>query len=280
MSHLEQTSAVDIRETRISFSESGKGEPLLLLHGNPGSRKDFSSLAELIAGDNIRCIFPDRPGHMGSEEIIYDTPDCWLETEFYAEFIDKKAAGKTWLAGYSLGSFVACKIAQKFPEKVKGLIFIAPYLTPDDKKEEPSSIPNLAKGAILGTFLGAVLPLLSQNKMKSHLEKVFHPQPLTEEYLETWLPRYTRFETLMAMMSDKNSMLYILDKVHEQLADIKCPVTVIIGKEDKVCSPQNQLELIRQKLPQAEIHEIDNAGHGLPLTHTQICADIILKQMR
>lgn len=280
MSHLEQTSAINIRETRISFSEAGKGEPLLLLHGNPGSRKDFSALAEILASDTLRCIFPDRPGHMGSEEIIYDTPDCWLETEFYAELIDKKAAGKTWIVGYSLGCFVASKIALRFPEKVKGLIFIAPYLTPDNKNEEPSSIPNLAKGAILGTFLGAVLPLMSQNKMKSHLERVFHPQDLSEEYLETWLPRYTRFETLMAMMSDKNSMLYILDKVHEQLGEIKCPVTAIIGKDDKVCSPQNQIDLLRKSLPQVEIHELENAGHGLPLTHSKDCAEIIQKLLR
>ncbi|MEW6710126.1 MAG: alpha/beta hydrolase [Candidatus Riflebacteria bacterium] len=280
MSYLEQTSAIEIKETRISFSESGKGEPLLLLHGNPGSRKDFSAMAELIAGDSIKCVFPDRPGHMGSEEIIYDTPDCWLEAEYYAEFIDRQCKGKVWLAGYSMGSFIASKIALKYPDKVKGLIFIAPYLTPDNPKEDPSSIPNLAKGAILGTFFGVVLPLLSQNKMTSHLQKVFAPQALPDEYLETWLPRYTRFETLMAMMADKNSMLDILGQVHEQMSGLKCQVTAIVGKEDKVCSPLNQINLIKEKLPKAEIHEIEGAGHGLPLTHAGICAEIIKKLMR
>ncbi|MDN5279406.1 MAG: hypothetical protein PWR01_3371 [Clostridiales bacterium] len=277
MSHLEQTSAIEIKDTRISFSEAGKGAPLLLLHGNPGSRKDFSAISEKIASDNLRCIFLDRPGHMSSEEIIYDAPDYWLETEIYAEFIDKKANGKTWIAGYSMGSFVAGKIAEKYPEKVKGLILIAPYLLPDNKSEKPSSIPELAKGALLGTLLGALLPILSQNKMTDHLKKVFHPQALPEEYLETWLPRYTRFETLMAMMNDKNSMLKILDEVHEKLAEIKCPVHVIIGKEDKVCSSQNQINLIKEKLSQAEITELENAGHGLPLTHATECADIIRK---
>lgn len=280
MSYLEQTSAIEIKDTHISFSEAGKGEPLLLLHGNPGSRKDFTAISGLISGESIRCIFPDRFGHMSSEEIIYDTPDCWLETEYYAEFIDRKASGKAWIAGYSLGCFVAAKIALRFPEKVKGLIFIAPYLTPDDPHEDPSRIPNLAKGAIIGTFLGAVLPLLSQNKMKNHIEKVFAPQPVSEEFLETWLPRYTRFETLMALMSDKNSMLYILDKVHEQLPTIKCPVTAIVGKKDEVCRPDSQIELIKNKLSQAEIHEIDNAGHGLPLTHAEACAEIIVKLLR
>ncbi|GAB4280469.1 MAG: hypothetical protein Kow0029_25080 [Candidatus Rifleibacteriota bacterium] len=280
MSYLEQTFAVEIKDTRISFSVAGKGQPILFLHGNPGSRKDFSALTEYIASDSYKCIFLDRPGHMGSEEIIYDRPDFWLETEIYAEFIDRKASGKTWLVGYSLGCFTAAKIAIKYPEKVEGIIFIAPYLVPDNKAEKPSSIPDLAKGAVLGTLLGVLLPILSQKKMTEHLKKVFLPAKLPEEYLETWLPRYTRFETLMAMMNDKNSMLNILDEVHQEMSKIDCPVYTIIGKDDKVCSAQKQIDLIREKIPGNNLIELENAGHGLPITNAKECADVILKALK
>lgn len=280
MSHLEQTSAIEIMDTRISFSEAGKGESVLMLHGNPGSRKDFSPLTEQLASDSLKCLYPDRPGHMGSEEIIYDKPDHWLETDIYAELIDKKAAGKTWIVGYSLGCFVASKIAIKYPEKVKGLIFLSPYLVPDNKLESPSSIPEMARGAILGTFFGVVLPLLTQNKMTAHLKRVFSPERLPEEYLETWLPRYTRFETLMAMMTDKNSMLEVLNEVHEGLTKIKCPVHAMVGLKDKVCSSKNQIELIKEKLPHAKIVEMENVGHSLPLTNAKECSEIILELIK
>jgi pimeloyl-ACP methyl ester carboxylesterase len=280
MSILEQTSAIEINNTRISYSVSGKGETILFLHGNPGSRKDFTTVCEKVAEKGFKCIFIDRPGHMNSEEIIYDKPDPWYEIDLYSRLIDRLADQKTWIVGYSLGCFTAAKIAIKHPEKVKGLIFLAPYLIPDNKNEKPSGIPGLAKGAILGTLLGALLPALSQSKMEKHLEKVYAPDRLPDSYLETWLPRYTRFESLLAMMNDKNMMLEILDEVHGKLDEIKCPVRVLAGREDKVCSSENQVELVKEKIKNAEIKVLPDTGHGLPLVKPEESADFIVQSVK
>lgn len=280
MSSLEQTTAIEIRETRISLSESGKGETILFLHGNPGSRKDFAGLLEKLADTPCRFILPDRPGHNSSEELINENNDPWLDTEVYADLIDRKCGGKTWLFGYSMGCFIAGKIAIKYPEKVKGIIMVAPYLTPDSQSEKPTSIPELAKGALLGTILGIALPLLSQTKMQTHIEKTFSPAPVPDDYLETWLPRYTRFESLMAMMIDKNAMLNILQDVHDGLKKITCPVTVMLGAKDAVCSVENQRRIISENLPAAKLQIIEEGGHALPLTHAQDCLNMVREALK
>jgi pimeloyl-ACP methyl ester carboxylesterase len=275
MSSLEQTTAIEINETRISFSETGKGEPLLFLHGNPGSRKDFSAILARSEGLDCRLIMPDRPGHNGSEELINENNDPWLDTEVFAELIDARCNGKTWLFGYSMGCHIACRIAIKYPDKVKGIIMAAPYLTPDNPDEKPSSLPDLAKGAILGTALGILLPLLSQNRMLKHLENLFSPGQLTDEYRETWMPRYTRFESMMALMTDKNSMLKTLEEVKNNLKTIKCPIVALIGDKDAVCSYENQKNLLKESLPEAALQIITDGGHALPLTHPEDCLNII-----
>ncbi|HNX75094.1 MAG TPA: alpha/beta hydrolase [Candidatus Rifleibacterium sp.] len=275
MSALEQTSAIEIKETRISFSESGKGEPILFLHGNPGSRRDFSAILADANAPACHMVMPDRPGHNGSEELLNESNDPWLDTNVYAEFIDRRCNGKTWLFGYSMGCNIACRIAIKFPDKVKGIIMAAPYLVPDKPSEKPSSLPDLAHGAILGTALGLLLPLLSQTKMTQHLEKVFAPGSLSEDYRDTWLPRYTRFESLMAMMIDKNAMLRTIGDVEAGLDKISCPVIVLSGEQDSVCSAENQKKFLTSKLPGARIINISDAGHALPLTHPQECLKII-----
>lgn len=275
MSIIEQTSAIEIRDTRISLSEIGNGEPILFLHGNPGSRKDF---AEIINGkpvDKFKFILPDRPGHMSSDEIINETNDPWLDIEFFAELIDRKCNGKVWLAAYSMGCYIACKIAIKHPDKIKGIIMMAPYLTPDNPKEKPSSIPNLSRGAFLGTFFGTLMPMLAQGKMQKHIENVFAPANLPEEYLETWLPRYTRFESLLAMMTDKNTMLESLNEVHQRMPEIKCPIQVLIGDKDLVCCADKQKKLLQEKMPHAQITSLPEGGHGLPLTHPTECLQAI-----
>jgi pimeloyl-ACP methyl ester carboxylesterase len=70
-------------------------------------------------------------------------------------------------------------------------------------------------------------------------------------------------------------MLSILNDVHEKLAEIKCPIKIIAGKEDKVCSSAEQISLCKEKAPESEIIEIENGGHALPFTHSEECAKII-----
>ncbi|NCB38855.1 MAG: alpha/beta hydrolase [Erysipelotrichia bacterium] len=275
MSFLEQTSAVEIKDTRISLSEAGKGENVLFLHGNPGSRKDFSAIIEKIADAGIKLVAPDRPGHMSSDELIDENNDPWLDAEIYAQLIDQKCGGKAWLLGYSMGAFIACKIAVKYPEKVKGVIMLAPYLMPDNPSEKPSSLPELAKGALLGTILGIILPLLSQTRMQKHIENVFSPLAVPADFLETWLPRYTRFETLMAMMTDKNAMLTTLKEVHEGIKSLECPVVALIGDKDMVCSAEAQKKLIADTIPGAQIRILQDAGHSIPVTHAENCLVLI-----
>ncbi len=275
MGAIEQTTAIEIKETRISLSQAGKGESLLFLHGNPGSRKDFSSLFDDFDADRYRFFIPDRPGHMSSEELLNDNSDPWLDADLFAEFIDRKCDGRTVLVGYSMGCYVACKIALRFPEKVRGIVMLAPFLIPDTAGEKPSSLPEMARGAIIGTALGILMPLFAQNKMQQHLERVFAPGKVNEDYLNTWLPRYTRFESLMAVITDKNAMLRSMKEVHERIPEIKCPVQVVIGDGDKICSPERQLGLITEKLPAANIVHLADAGHSLNLSHPLDCLKAI-----
>lgn len=280
MTALEQTTAIEIKETRISFSETGKGEAVLFLHGNPGSRKDFAGIQARADSLACRLIMPDRPGHNGSEELINEANDVWLDIDVYAELIDRRCNGSAWLFGYSMGCHIAARIAMRHPGKVKGIIMTAPYLTPDNPSEKPTSIPDLAKGAVLGTALGLVLPLVSQTKMQQHLEKVFMPTPLADDFRETWLPRYTRFESLMAMMTDKNNMLKTLNEVKEGMKGLKCPVYVIFGEKDAVCSVEKQKQIIAECIPTAKQQSIPEGGHALPLTHTEDCIRTIKEALQ
>ena len=275
MSFLEQTSAITLQDSRISYFKIGKGEPVFFLHGNPGTKRDFSEICKVLAEKGFKCYSIDRPGHMNSEELIPEEVDEWLDAKVFSEFIENICDGKAHIVGYSLGCFLACKLAEKYPENVKSLTLIAPFMKPNDSSEKPSSIPALSKNPIIGTILGVLLPLLTPNKMTSHFENVFHPEEVALDYIETYLPRYTRFETLIAMMSDKNSMINICKEVHQDLNKIKCPVNVISGKMDAVCSAEEQVEVLKEALPDLNLKEFESAGHGLPYTHAEEIAELL-----
>lgn len=275
MSFLEQTSSVTINDTRISYFHMGKGQPILCLHGNPGTKQDYSGICAELSNKQFGCYSLDRPGHMNSQELIVDDSDTWADVDTFAEFIEKKCNNKATVVGYSLGSFLALKLALKYPEKVANLVLVAPFIVPDDKKVKISSIPKLSKNFFLGTFFGVLLPHFAQDKMKMHFDNVYHPIEVPDEYYEKYLPRFTRFEAIIATMTDKNTMVEVMTEVHDRLSEIKCPVSVISGMQDKVCSQKNQLELLKSKIADIKVVEIEDAGHAIPFTHAIKIAEII-----
>ncbi len=168
------------------------------------------------------------------------------------------------------------KLALKYPDKVKELFLVAPFLTPNNTSEKISAIPGLAKNPFIGTIMGVLFPILTTGKLISHFENVFYPEKVPDSYQETYLPRFTRFESLIATISDKNSMIELLSEVHEGISNIKCPITIISGKKDKVCPADKQIEIIKEKQKDIKIIEIEDGGHGLPYTHPEEIAKAIL----
>ncbi|MBF0500172.1 MAG: alpha/beta hydrolase [Candidatus Riflebacteria bacterium] len=275
MSPVSRTASITLFDTRLSYLEVGDGKPVLLLHGNPGGKAEFKPFAESLATAGAFRIFVfDRPGHGNSEELLPETPDAWIDAEAFSEAIRKLCGGKAYVIGYSLGAFTALKIAIRHPELISGLGLIAPFVVPPDPGEQPSRIPSLARGAVLGTILGIAMPMFAPGKVRSHVTRVYEPDKAPEEFIDDRVNEYGRFEHMMATMQDKNDMLQLLKDVHEKMKDIRLPVMAVSGTRDAICDANAQLEKIGIT-GSCEKTLIENAGHALPFTHTAQIVELL-----
>lgn len=273
MSVKEINSSLNIMNTRLSISEAGSGTPYLALHDNPGSKQDLAEITKFMTDGKGKLINLDRPGHNGSEEILNPDKDPYLDAKLYSELIDKKCNGSAWLLGYSFGAYTALKIATQFPKKIKGLAFISPYITPVN--ESRSTVPNYVRNPIIGTFFGIVKPIFEADRIKKRLIDIFKPNEVDEAYLEKWMPRYTRFESLLANYIDINEMLETYKEVYENLKNIKVPVKVLFGRKDQFMDIENQSNIIKQYFPEAKILVEEELGHAIPVVSPQKCADFL-----
>ncbi len=273
MAIREINSSLNIMNTRLSVSESGSGESYLALHDSPGSKQDLAELIKFIPEGKGKLVNLNRPGHDSSEEILNPDKDPYIDTKLYAEVIDKKCDGSTWLLGYSFGAYTAFKIASQFPNKVKGLYLISPYINPVN--ESISTVPNWIKNPIVSTFLGIVKPLTETDKITKRIKNIFYPTEVSQAYLEKWLPRFTRFESLLANYNDINDMLNTYNEVYEKLSNIKMTVKVLFGRKDNFMDIENQSRHIKQCFPEAKISVEEELGHSLPLTNPEKCAEFL-----
>lgn len=110
------------KQTKIHYTSSGEGEPIILLHGFLENTSMWKSLqVELSKTHRIYAL--DLPGHGKTEAIGY------IHTmEDYAAlvlaFADLKKLKTFSLIGHSMGGYVALAIAELHSEKIKKLILL------------------------------------------------------------------------------------------------------------------------------------------------------------
>ena len=107
-------------DIELSFVEKGKGEPIILLHGNGESSDYFKGQMDAFAGQ-YHVYAPDTRGHGrtprgGMPFTIRQFADDLLG------FMDSHGIGKAHLLGFSDGGNIAMVFAIRHPDRVDRLI--------------------------------------------------------------------------------------------------------------------------------------------------------------
>lgn len=107
----------------LAYLEEGKGEDLLLLHGNLSSSVHMQPLMERLKED-FRCVAPDMRGFGDSSyHHRFDSLDELAED--ISRFMEKREILSAYVVGWSAGAGVAMKLAAAHPDKVRKLFCIA-----------------------------------------------------------------------------------------------------------------------------------------------------------
>src|SRR4051794_41148080 len=115
----------------VHYAEQGNpaGEVLLFLHGWPDSWYSFSRVLELLPPDTYRAFSYDQRSFGDSER-----PANGYTIDDYAAdavaFLDAVGVASATVVGHSMGSFIARRVAEIAPDRVRRLVLIGPALTP------------------------------------------------------------------------------------------------------------------------------------------------------
>lgn len=117
---------LQLPSSTIHYLDCGQGRPLLLLSANPGESRDFAAVLPELAA-HFRVLALDWPGY--GESPLPDDPARWSAGRFYGllrEFIDALQLPAVLLVGNSVGGNAAARLAIEAPERVLGVVLIAP----------------------------------------------------------------------------------------------------------------------------------------------------------
>jgi len=260
---------VDVRGVRLHYIERGKGDPLVLLHGNGSMIQDFEASGLIdLAAKNYRVMVFDRPGFGYSDrprDVIW-TPSAQADL-IRAALVQLDIPNAVFL-GHSWGASVAAAIALKYPTLVRGLVLASGYYYPSAR------LDVVAMGApalpIVGDILSYTLsPLLSRLAWPMIMNKIFGPKSVPEKFKAFPKEMVLRPSQIRASAAESALMVPNAILLDGQYKELKMPVVIIAGEQDKLIDVDTQSARLHAEISHSQFHKLRGHGHMIQQTATE-----------
>src|SRR5256886_9169928 len=134
----------------------GAGPTLVLVHGLGGSHVNWMAVAPALARD-ARVLAVDLAG-FGRTPLGERSADVHANRVLLDRFLDAVAAAPAILIGNSMGGLLAMLEAARAPERVAGLVLVAPA--------QPRSAEARVDGTVAALFTLYALPLVGEHVLR------------------------------------------------------------------------------------------------------------------
>lgn len=249
-------------DLQVAYFDEGKGKKtIILIHGlgsyAPAWKKNIETLSE-----NHRVIALDLPGYGKSSKGKYEASMTFYAT-VVKNLMETLHLPSAIIGGHSMGGQIAMTMALAYPEKVDGLLLVAPAgfetFTAGEKEWFREVLTPTA------------VKLTPAETVAENIAWNFYDMPQDADFMIT-------DRLAMRNCEEFDAYCYIIPEcvkgmvdqpVFDHLKDIHQPALVIFGKQDNLIPNRflngGKTEAIAKagtaQLPDANLHMIDKAGH-------------------
>jgi pimeloyl-ACP methyl ester carboxylesterase len=196
--------------------------------------------------DQVKALSDDH------EVIVVDYSGAESIDEMADRVLAQVPTGTLALVGYSLGGYVALRLAARVGERIERLALISssPYADSEKTIQQRELLITRAVQDYrsllkdMGQFV-----VFSDGPNADHAREV-----LVRMGRELGVEEFCRQQVAAMRRTDSRDLL----------GSIRCPVQVLCGREDRI-TPLNCSRHLAENIPGASLEIIDGAGHLLPL---------------
>jgi pimeloyl-ACP methyl ester carboxylesterase len=244
------------KNTQISYSDTGKGTAVVLLHGFLENKTMWDVYVSELSKKN-RIITIDLLGHGQTESLGY-IQTMEENADVVHEVLSKLRIRKAVLVGHSMGGYVALAFAELYPEKMKGLVLLNSTSKEDSserKKNRDRAIKAVKKD--YETFIRlSIANLFSEENREILIKEI---EEVKIQALKTPLQGIVASLEGMKIRKDREFLLHTTT----------FPKLLILGKKDPVLNYDENLEQIKNTdvvlvtFPDGHMSSIENQAELL-----------------
>jgi pimeloyl-ACP methyl ester carboxylesterase len=237
---------IEINGVKLHYEESGKGDPIVMVHGLGGSIYDWVMQIPFFSKTN-HVIAIEMRDHGASEKWkgIYDMK---MFSGDLAEFVNKLKLGKTVFFGVSMGGMIVMQLALDHPDMVRALVLA-------------DTLYDLSEELIKG---GLEMASMSQKMSGRELAIATMEFNLTPEFIRSH-PEIVEQAIKISEARDPSSTFRAAQglassDIKKRLKEIKVPTLIAHGEDDRVL-PVSNAEYLKNHIAGAKLVILGKGRH-------------------
>ena len=237
-----------VDEIELAYTDEGRGEPLVLIHGHPLSHATWDEQSEILRGE-CRVIRPDLRG-LGSSSVPPGPYPMEMLADDLAALLDTLGIERATVVGHSLGGYVALAFYRRHAARVRGLGLVSSRVQSDSAEvvRMRLDMADRLESEGMAPLIELALPLFFAERIYEERRDLVKR---AREILEACDPRGAA-ATYRGLAARRSS--------EDLLADIGVPFLVVTGSVDALIPPALQ-KYAADAVPHARYVELDGCGH-------------------
>jgi pimeloyl-ACP methyl ester carboxylesterase len=242
------------------YEITGRGEPLVLVHGLGSSARDWELQIPFFAR-NFQVVAYDVRGHGRSDKPPgpYGIP---LFAQDLAGLINALDIGAAHIVGISLGGMIGFQLAVDSPELVRSLVVVNSL--PEMVVRTPQQWVQVVRRLLVVRFFG-------MRKMGEVLARSLFPEAGQEEARSALIERWAENDPRAYRETGRAIVGW---SISDRLEEIACPVLVITADQDY--TPVEAKAVYAKKLRMGKLIVIEHSRHATPVDQPEAFNDAVM----
>ena len=252
---------IQFKNTSISYSDTGKGTAIVLLHGFLENQSMWDHYIPTFSKKN-RVITIDLLGH-GETECLGYVHTMEDNADAVHSVLSELSIRKSILVGHSMGGYVALAFAELYPEYVKGLALLNSTARADseERKRNRDRAIKAVKHSFINFISLSIANLFSEGNRERLVNEI---ESVKNKALKTPLQGIVASLEGMKIRSDREALLHLT----------AFPKLLILGEKDPVLPHEET----KQQVENTEVELIVFPdGHMTHIENEEELTGVLLK---
>jgi pimeloyl-ACP methyl ester carboxylesterase len=256
---------VEVAGAKLNILDLGPcdatGPPIVMIHGASSNLQVMRRpIGERLA-ESHRVILIDRPGHGWSTRANSDQSSPAMQASMIAEAMEKLGLGPAVVVVHSWSGTVGTLLALDHPERVAGLVMLAPVAYP--WRGGVGWYNKVIATPVIGPLLAYTITLpLGYFLAGPGARRVFLPQLMPQDFVaNTATFLLLRPRQFLANARDLVKLKKAVTEQAPRYGDIRVPTLVISGELDKTVTTNIHSRPFAKAAPDVKLIVLPNVGH-------------------